>query len=229
MDYSGIGLDFDFIIIHETGHEWWGNAVSVEDLADLWIHEGFCTYSEVLYVECLYGKEKALDYINFAKTRIQNEKPLIPNYGVNAQGPGDIYTKGAMLIHNIRYIVNDDEKFLGWIRAIVDTFSYKTTNTNELIKFSNSFFKQDLTILFNEFLQFPQLPVLQYKLNKKGNKFSYKWMANQPEFNMPINVNFSDTRLIPINKWKSLKIRQMDVGNVKVDQRNSYFNVELIN
>ncbi len=223
MDYSGIGLDFDFIIIHETGHEWWGNAVSVQDLADLWIHEGFCTYSEVLYVECLYGKEIALDYINFAKTRIQNKYPLIPPYGVNAQGPGDIYTKGAMLIHNIRHIVDNDEIFLGWLRAIVDTFSYKTITTKQLIDFTCEYLNQDLTVLFNEFLNYANVPVLEYKINNKGNQLYYRWAANQKEFTMPVNIKFQSQKIYPTNKWKSININKLNRNEELFDTRRAYY------
>ncbi len=223
MDYSGIGLEFDFIIIHETGHEWWGNAVSVQDLADLWIHEGFCTYSEVLYVECLYGKEIALDYINFAKTRIQNKYPLIPPYGVNAQGPGDIYTKGAMLIHNIRHIVDNDEIFLGWLRAIVDTFSYKTITTKQLIDFTCEYLNQDITVLFNEFLNYANVPVLEYKINNKGNQLYYRWAANQKEFTMPVNVKFQSQKIYPTNKWKSININKLNRNEELFDTRRAYY------
>jgi len=136
-DYSRIGLTFDYIIIHETGHEWWGNHVSMKDIADMWIHEGFCTYSEAIYVECMFDYKTALDYVNAKKPGIDNKEPIIGTYNVNHEGAGDMYNKGMLLLNTLRHVVNNDKLWWDIIRGLQQEFGMKTTDTDEIVAYIN--------------------------------------------------------------------------------------------
>ncbi|MGB1248594.1 MAG: M1 family metallopeptidase, partial [Chitinophagales bacterium] len=132
-DISRIGLDFDYIIIHETGHEYWGNSIGCQDMADLWIHEGFCTYSEALYVECMYDYELGQDYVNAKKPTIGNEYPMIGIYDVNVEGDGDMYNKGMLFLNTVRHIINDDELWFEMLLEMNTKFAYQTITTDDVI------------------------------------------------------------------------------------------------
>jgi aminopeptidase N len=192
-DYSRIGLDFDYIIIHETGHEWWGNSVSCADIGDMWIHEGFCTYTEAIYVECMFGKQKALEYINAKKTTIGNKSPMQGPYGVNEEGDGDMYNKGMLMLNSLRTIVNNDSLWWNTIYKMANqAFKFKTTNAEEVIRFFETSTALPLSPFFQQYLNYPEIPILNYKLNKKGRKtyiVEYHWTSNVPNFEMPVMLN----------------------------------------
>jgi aminopeptidase N len=187
-DYSGVGLDFDFIIVHEGGHEWWGNAVSGSDRADLWIHEGFCTYAEVLYVECRYGSSKALEYINAKKRLVLNDKPILPPKGVNAMGSHDMYPKAALMLHTLRTATANDSLFLSTLRAIVDSFKYKTVDTETLLAFMQEHLGWNIKPVCYQYLRHTAIPELIVKPTEVSGQqgLLLRWIANEPEFSLPV-------------------------------------------
>ena len=94
LSSTGWGLKFDFIIIHESGHEWFANSITYEDIADMWVHESFTNYSENLYVEYYYGKKAGADYVLGSRKNIRNDRPVTGTYNVNSRGSGDMYVQG---------------------------------------------------------------------------------------------------------------------------------------
>jgi len=225
-DYSGIGLDFDYIIIHEAGHEWWGNSVSMKDVSDMWIHEGFCTYSEALYVECLHGYETAMDYVNAKKKNIRNEKPVLGKPGVNEEGAGDMYNKGMLFLNTVRHLLDDDELWFSIVKGITEDFKYKTTDTKEIVNYINEKAGEDLTKIFDQYLAYPAIPQFEYKVKRNG-KIKYKWNANVPNFNMPVKLNVSENKthwLKPTTTWQKTKLPNFKFNEFSVDERHFYIN-----
>ncbi len=206
-DYSRIGLKFDYIIIHETGHEWWGNHVSMKDIADMWIHEGFCTYSEAIYVECMFGYDTAIAYVNAKKPGIDNEEPIIGTYDVNHEGAGDMYNKGMLMLNTLRHVVNNDSLWWSIIRGIQQEFGMKTTTTNEIVTYINRRTGQDFTYFFDQYLRYPNIPDFEYQLIKKKKKHTlrYRWVTDVKDFHMPFKVLVAPGKyefIFPTNEWQ---------------------------
>ncbi len=189
-DWTGVGISpkFDFIIIHESGHEWFGNAVSAADVSDMWIHEGWTTYLESLYVEYTFGKEDALKYINGYKSKVKNQQPIITQRGIHRSPPQDMYFKGALLLHTLRGIVNDDEKWFTLLRDVYQRFKYQNILTEDLVRFVNARLGQDLTPVFDQYLRRTALPTLELVFNDKEGTLAYRWKADERAFAMPIRV-----------------------------------------
>ncbi len=227
---TGLGLKWDFIIVHESGHEWFGNNVTSKDIADMWIHEGFTNYSEGLFVECLEGKDAGAKYINGLRRNIQNDKPVIGPYGVNQEGSGDMYPKGANLLHTIRTIINNDEKWRQILRGINETFGLKTCTTQEIENYISRESGIDLKPVFDQYLRHTAIPVLEYQL--KGNKLNYRWIADVVNFNMPIRIRIKEGiyQLIkPGSAFKKLKIKGLTNENLEIDTFNFYINTKKTN
>lgn len=213
---TGIGMLFDFIIIHESGHEWFGNSITSEDIADMWIHEGFTCYSESVFLECQFGYEKAQTYINGLKKNIDNDKPIIGQYGVNNEGSGDMYYKGALLLNTIRSVLNDDKK---WWKLILDYslhFRHSIIDTKMVIAFFNKEIGTDLSPIFNQYLQHKNIPVLEFQ--KKENKMQFRWKTDVANFNMPIDVLYKgvNLRLNPKNEWQLFPKKINNVNEIEV-------------
>jgi len=208
-DYSRIGLDFDYIIIHETGHEWWGNSVSCRDIADMWIHESFCTYTESIYVECLFGHDTAIKYINAHKAHIGNKKPIVGVYGVNEEGAGDMYSKGSLFLNTLRSVVNDDAKWWSLVKGMSDTaFKIKNIGYEDVLAYFNKRSEMDLTKLFEQYLKNASIPVLEYKLKKKKRgefELSYRWVTDVTDFAMPLFVSAAAENKITLNATNDFK------------------------
>lgn len=207
---TGIGLLFDYITIHESGHEWFGNSITSKDIADLWIHEGFTTYSESVFVECLYGYEKAMEYINGQKKRVSNRSPIIGYYGVNDKGSTDMYYKGALLLNTLRHIVNDDQKWWKLLLKYSETYRHKIIDTQTVITFFNTETGRNLTPVFEQYLRYKNIPELEVAVKNKEVKF--RWITDVPDFKMPIIIKqgSKETRLEATNKWKSHSIKNND-------------------
>lgn len=223
---TGYGLKFDFIIVHESGHEWFGNSISVKDVADLWIHEGFTTYTEAIYVECEYGKDAALDYIYGQRHAIKNNRPIIGEYGVNQEGSSDMYYKGSNIINTLRSLVKDDELWWKTLREFTNQFAYKTTTTQEVVDFFSQAFIRDLDAFFNQYLYYKNIPELIFKTDKKTNKLQYKWHADVESFDMPVEIKIDKKShwLFPkATVWKSLKIKPGQV--LDIDKKRFYIDV----
>lgn len=199
-------MDFDYIIIHETGHEWWGNSVSAKDIADMWIHESFCTYSESVFVECTYGYENMLLYLAYQRGFITNTSPMQGPYGVNKSGNGtDMYYKGAWMIHTLRNVLNNDTLFKGMLKDLALEFRHQTIEAKDVIDFISERTGQDFTVFFRQYLNHGPIPKLEYKI-KKG-QLSYRWNAIT-DFQMPAEIVIGDQKRLRINpsaNWQTMK------------------------
>jgi aminopeptidase N len=223
---TGIGMLFDFIIIHESGHEWFGNSITSKDVADMWIHEGFTCYTESVFLECNYGIEKAQIYINGLKRNVQNDKPIIGNYGVNNEGSSDMYYKGALMLNTIRNVVNDDMKWWKIVLNYSQNFKHKIIDTETVIAFFNKETGLKLTPIFNQYLRYKDIPVLEIKTNKK--KLEYRWRTNVTNFDMPIDIknNSKTIRLKPTNSWQVSDFKVKNIKNIEVLTNSFFVNVE---
>ncbi len=199
---TGIGLLFDFIIIHESGHEWFGNSITSKDVADMWIHEGFTCYTESVFLECQYGYQKSQIYINGLKNNIDNDKPIIGHYGVNNEGSGDMYYKGALLLNTIRHIIDDDTKWWDLLLKYSQTYRHKIIDTETVIAFFNQESGLNLTPVFKHYLYFKNIPTFEYQIKKK--KLEYRWKSDLKEFNMPLDIIIKGKkiRIEPTTSWK---------------------------
>lgn len=218
MDLSGTGegMNFDFIIIHETGHEWFGNSVTSKDIADMWIHEGFTTYSETVFIECEKGYEAAMKYINGQAKNVQNDKPIIGQFGVNNEGSGDMYYKGALLLNTLRHVVNNDNKWWDILLKYSNTFKKKIIDTQTVIDFFNKETGRNLTPVFNQYLKYTTIPKLEIKGYKK--RFQYRWVTEEPNFEMPVDIMIGDKkiRLNPTNEWQKAGELITNYNDIKV-------------
>lgn len=211
--YDPLGLKFDYIIIHETGHEWWGNSVSCRDHAELWIHESFCTYTESIYVEELWGKQKATEYLMNQRGNIMNLSPIVGPLDVNfnAWAGSDMYYKGAWMLHTLRNQVNDDALWWKTIYDFATEFHIRNTDTKEVISWFNAHLGKDYTWLFDEYLYHGKAPVLVYSAKSKGNKTKLKcrWESSNPDFRLSIPVKLDDGKLemiTPTTEWQKFSL-----------------------
>jgi aminopeptidase N len=188
-DWTGIGtsLKFDYIIIHESGHEWFGNAVSAADVSDMWIHEGWTIYLEALYVERLFGHDEAVRYINSYKAKVQNREPIITQRGIHRQPQQDMYFKGGLFLHTLRSVVNDDAAWWALVRDLYQEFKYRNIMTEDVVRFFNARTARDWTSIFDQYLRRPALPTLQLAFNEPGS-VAYRWKADERGFAMPVRV-----------------------------------------
>lgn len=207
-DWTGVGVSmkFDFIIIHESAHEWFGNAVSAADVSDMWIHEGWTTYLECLYVERIFGYADALKYVNGYKNKVLNRAPIITERGSHQVPPADMYFKGALFLHTLRNVLDDDARWWSLVRETYETFKYKTALTEDLIELFNRRFEQDLTPIFRQYLWHTALPQLDLKYDAEQETIAFRWVADVPEFNMPIKVGKRDAwqTIRPTTDWQTL-------------------------
>jgi aminopeptidase N len=193
-DYTNYVLDFDYIIIHESGHEWWGNLVSTQDHGELWIHESFTTYTENLLIEYYYGYNASVQYLMFQRQRIKNLDPIVGPLDVNYEAwrGSDMYYKGAWMLHSLRNTIQNDSIWFSLLKAILVKYGYKTTNTKELIQFINEYTQADYTWFFSHYLYKAEPPILGYNvLNKKGRTYiQYRWLNTDSDFKL--NLYFQD-------------------------------------
>lgn len=221
------GLDFDYIIVHETGHEWWGNSITTNDIADMWIHEGFCTYSEVIYVECMYGYETMLEYVNNQKNFVRNDKPIVGPYNVNKKGSNDMYQKGSLMLHTLRNLINDDELWFSILKGISIDFKYKVLDGKDIIEYINRKVDFDLSLFFNQYLFNSKIPILEYKIQKEGREYVllYRWNAIK-DFDMKLLVNDGEKNIwiSPNSEWKEYTIGNIDIKNFSI--RDDLFYVD---
>jgi len=222
MTGTGIGILFDYITIHESGHEWFGNSITSKDIADMWIHEGFTTYSESVFVECLYGAEKAQEYLNGQKRSVQNDRPIIGQYLVNKEGSTDMYYKGAQLLNTLRHIVNDDEKWWKMILKYSETYRHKIIDTKTVVDYFNAETGKDLTTIFNQYLNYTNIPVLEYKIEK--NKIDYRWKTDVADFKMPavLKVGSKEIRLDATNDWQSYKVKAKKEEEISFENKKFF-------
>ncbi len=213
---TGWGLKFDFIIIHESGHEWFANNITYKDMADMWIHESFTNYSESLFLDYYYGKKAASEYVVGLRKSIRNDKPIIGKYNVNNSGSGDMYNKGGNMLHTIRQIINDDEKWRQVLRGLNKEFYHKTVTTKEIENYMSEKSGVDLSKIFDQYLRDTRIPEFAYAI--RGNKLEYKWNNAVEGFNMPIKVtiNGKAKTLKPSFFWKTATLSKEN-SSLKVD------------
>jgi aminopeptidase N len=217
---TGIGMKFDFIIVHESGHEWFGNNISMKDAADMWIHEGFANYSESLFVEYHFGKKEAEDYMIGNRRGIRNDRPMIGVYGANRKGSGDMYPKGGNMLHTIRHIINDDTKWLAILRSLNADFWHQTVSTEQIESHISKKAGMDLSKVFDQYLRTVKIPLLRYAVDGESVSFSYERVA--PGFAMPIRVaiNGKEVALTP-NEVRQTLVFPEDIKTFEVN-RNFY-------
>ena len=201
---SGWGLFFDYIIIHESGHEWFANNITAKDVADLWIQESFTCYSESLFLDYYYGKQAASEYVIGLRNGIKNNAPLIGVYNVNKEGSSDMYDKGANLLHTLRQLIADDEKWRQILRGLNETFYHQTVTTQQIEDYISAQSGIDLTAFFNQYLRSTLIPTLEYKI--EGKNLNYRWTNIVDGFDMPIIVaiNGKVDWLFPKAEWQTM-------------------------
>ncbi|WP_284652083.1 M1 family metallopeptidase [Flavobacterium terrisoli] len=224
MDLSGtgIGLTFDYITIHESGHEWFGNSITTKDIADMWVHEGFTQYTEIVYVECTLGYDKAMQYTNGLRFNVENDRPIIGHYGVNNEGSGDMYPKGALLLNTLRHVINDDAKWWKLILDYSNTFRHKIIDTETVIAFFNKESGMNLTPIFNQYLRKTTIPKLDLKV--ENGELQARWSNVDADFNMPVDI-VSDSktiRIYPKKDWINTNQKVKEINQVKVLSNKFY-------
>ncbi len=206
---SGWGLKFDFIIIHESGHEWFANNITYKDAADMWVHEGFTNYSESLYLDYHYGTQAANEYVQGIRTGIRNNRPIIGIYNVNYEGSGDMYNKGGNLLHTLRQIVNDDEKWRQILRGMNRAFYHQTVTSKQIEDYLSAQIGMDLSAFFDQFLRDTRIPVLEYFIGSGpsgDHGLFYRWQQNVPGLSFPVRVKVDGetTWITPESGWQML-------------------------
>ncbi|MEN3322725.1 M1 family metallopeptidase [Mariniflexile soesokkakense] len=221
-DWSGTGwgLKFDYIIIHEAGHEWFANNITYKDAADMWIHESFTCYSESLFLDYHYGNKAASEYVIGLRKNIENDRPIIGFYNVNKEGSSDMYFKGANILHTLRQLIEDDEKWRQILRGLNRTFYHQTVTTKQIEDYISKETGIDLTEFFNQYLRTIKIPTLEYKIENKELK--YRWTNIIDKFDMPIQVtiNGKEEWLFPKADWKT---KSLDIKNTSFEINPDFY------
>jgi aminopeptidase N len=228
-DWTGVGISprFDFIIIHESGHEWFGNAVSAADRSDMWIHEGWTTYLESLYVEYMWGHDDALKYISGYKPKVKSERPIISARGVNATPPQDQYFKGILFLNTLRSVVNDDAKWFAMLHDLFQKFKYQNIMTEDIVAYMNQYTGMNVTPIFDQYLRHTAIPTLELKFDDAAGTVAYRWKADVSGFAMPVRVGTAGNWEIvkATEQWQNLKTAVKKSG-FQVAEDLYYVNVE---
>ena len=218
LSHSGQGTGWDFIIVHESAHEWFGNNITMQDQADMWVHESFANYSENLFVECGAGKEAGADYVIGTRANVQNDRPIIAPYGVNAEGSGDMYYKGGNMLHTIRQIVNDDAKWREILRGLGHTFWHQTVTTRQIENYISTQAGVDLSKVFDQYLRTTGIPVLEYQV--VDSTLLFRWTDAVPGFDMPVRVTIADGTyglVRPTARWQTQRVHLSSPEHFHVD------------
>lgn len=221
---TGWGLKWDFIVVHESGHEWFGNNITSNDLADMWIHESFTNYSEALFIDYHYGKEASLAYVHGNRQGILNDKPMQGPYGVNKEGSGDMYAKGGVLHNMIRTIIDNDEQWRSILRGLNQKFYHKTVDYADILAYINKESGIDFDTVFEQYIQRKSIPVLELRKNKEG-KVQSRWIAETAEFQMPVHLSVDGKtwqRYHVSSTFSTLDLEIDDIKDLKVDTFNYY-------
>jgi aminopeptidase N len=226
-DRSGQKLPFDYIIIHETGHEWWGNSVSAADIADMWIHESFCTYSEAIYTECVYGYDTAMTYVNALRGTVQNKTAIMGVYGLNREGHYDMYVKGMLFLNTLRHVIHNDSLWWSLIYEMAGKeFYHRTTNYDEVVAYFNRKSGMNMAPLFDQYVKHHRLPQLEYVTRKKRNKTvtAVRWVADVPDFAMPLtcSIDGEESQVLITSHWKKIH----SVSPIAFDQIHYYYSLK---
>lgn len=220
---TGWGLKWDFIIIHESGHEWFGNSITAKDLSDMWIHEAFTNYSESLYIEYLYDKQAGQEYLHGDRKGILNDKPLQGPFGVNKEGSNDMYLKGGVFLNMLRTIINDDVKWREILRGLNKDFYHRTVDYKDIENYISKQSGIDLSKVFSQYIQHNNIPTLELKW--ENEKLYGRWIADVADFNMPIKIGFLDKEYNFFKlstHFKEINLEGINPQNIQVDTYNYY-------
>jgi aminopeptidase N len=223
---TGWGLKWDFIVVHESGHEWFGNNITSKDLGDMWIHESFTNYSESLFIENRYGKQAGQEYVHGTRLKIVNDRPIVGPYNVNKEGSGDMYYKGGNLLNMVRTVINDDEKWRNILRGLNKTFYHQTVTYDDIINYINQQSGIDLSPVFDQYLHYRGIPILEFML--KDGKLNCRWIADAKSFNMPVRVKLKGGEyqfIKPTTRFTPVNIEGATKDNLEVDLFNYYIGV----
>jgi aminopeptidase N len=229
---SEVGLKFDFIIIHESAHEWWGNGITSKDVADMWIHESFGAYAEALYVEHVWGYQEALRYINGKKPNVGNMGPIIGIYNVQHEGSGDMYDKGQLVLNTLRSVIDNDSLWFSILKGLINKFRYQTINAEDVFGFVNEQTEKDYNYFFNQYLKSTKIPQLDVYLTYKGDTLTaiYRWNADMSDFRMPVKVTTGPNKyefIYPTTSPQRVTIAKMLPEEFKVDENRFYVTLRL--
>jgi aminopeptidase N len=219
LSRTGLGLQWDFIIIHESAHEWWGNNISAQDHADMWLHESFANYAEGIYTECQLGKSAGAAYMIGARRGVRNDRPVVPVFGVNAQGSGDMYPKGGNMLHTIRAIIDDDARWRGILRGLTRTFRHQTVTGQQVREYISREAGVDLGKVFDQYLTTTMIPSFEYRV--ESGTLSYRWANVVPGFDMPLRVGIpgmGQRVLHPTESWQTLAVGSARADDIAVDE-----------
>ena len=228
---SGEGKKFDYIIIHESAHEWWGNSLTSYDIADMWIHEGFGQYAEAVYLEDLYGKASADKYLNGLKRGVDNKETIVGPYGVNQEGAGDMYSKGALFLNTLRSVIHNDAIWWDIVKGLQEKYARKNLSTQDVLTLMNEKSKMDLTAIFHQYLNVASLAKLnvQLKTSESGLNVSYSWDCETKDFDMPITIFVKGKAVIiyPKTKEQNLFYANTNSKDLVFDETGYYFQLNL--
>ncbi|HEY5968689.1 MAG TPA: M1 family metallopeptidase, partial [Chitinophagaceae bacterium] len=225
---AGWGLKWDFIIVHESGHEWFANNITTIDIADMWVHESFTNYSETLFTEYYYGREAGSDYCIGTRRLIENDRPIIGPYGVNKEGSGDMYYKGGNMLHTIRQVINDDEKFRAILRGLNSKFYHSVVTTQQIENYMSEQSGKALSKIFDQYLRTTKIPELEYKFT--GDNMYYRWVNCVEGFNMPVKLSGTkDDWLKATTEWKPVAVTADILKDGLKTDRNFYITVKKVN
>jgi aminopeptidase N len=227
LSATGWGLKFDFIIIHESGHEWFANNITDIDIADMWIHESFTNYSESLFLDYYYGKKAASEYVIGLRKTIANKSPIIGKYNLNKEGSSDMYNKGGNMLHTLRQLIDNDEKWRSILRKMNTTFYHQTVTTTQIEDFLSSETGFDLAPFFNQYLRGIKIPTLEYSI--ENDILKYHWINIVSNFKMPLKIilNGEEKWIYPAENWKEITLNS-DAHNFKIDE-NFYVFTKKVN
>jgi aminopeptidase N len=229
---SPVGLKFDFIIVHESGHEWWGNNVSEKDPADMWIHESFTAYAESLFVEDQWGHDEAIKYINAKKSNVRNTRPIISEYNLNRKSDGDMYDKGQLALNTLRSVLDDDALWFSILRGIQETYRYQNVSFEDIVGYVNKKTGKDFSYFFEQYFKRAAIPRLGIEVQQDGDSVTarYRWQADVDNFRMPVKVTTAPGKfgfITPTSEWQTLKLQGMSPDDFKVAEDLFYMDTRI--
>jgi aminopeptidase N len=225
---TGWGMKWDFIVVHESAHEWFGNNLTTKDLADMWVHEGFANYSETLFVDYMFGKTPADEYNAGVRRGIRNDRPIVAKYDVNDQGSGDMYPKAGNMLHAIRHSMDNDDLFRKILRGLNQDFYHQTITSKQVEEYISKKSGYDYSKVFDQYLRTTQIPKLEFYLD--GKKVFYRWTNCVKGFNLPVVLKNDNTkiRFVPTEQWKSTELKEGQASLITKDAIVKMYYIDVI-
>jgi aminopeptidase N len=228
LSKSGWGMKWDFIVVHESAHEWFGNSITAFDVADNWIHEGFASYAEALFTETYFGKEAGNAYCLGVRNSILNDKPIIGNYNLRQEGSGDMYNKGSNIIYMIRYLMNDDVKFKNMLNEISKIFHHQCITSKQLEEFIIQYSNLDLSLFFNQYLRTNQIPILEYKLKKHHLQYRFTQAIEGLKLPIKLMIDNKEVVILPSSNWQTIKLDTYKQKSKLIFDANLYYTLSRV-